>query len=117
MTSSLRSGAGDVMPALETGSGRFCFWLQTAPAGSVAEYHRGFLAIDAPPNLALGTEADWNEICLVRHLAFEAGQHRLVHLLQRRLGPSCFAYLAVRRGHPAKHDIPATRPVEVAGAS
>ena len=96
MTSSANSEAGRVLPALETGSSRFCFWLQTALAGSVFEYHRGFLALDAHPNLS-SLAADRDDICLTRHHAYEAARRGLVHLVQRRLAPDTFSYLAVRR--------------------
>lgn len=76
---------------------RFCAWLAQAVPGEAIEYHRGFLLLDRdrrygrfppPERMALINLADR------AHWAAEKG---FVHLVQRRCGPDCFAYLAIAR--------------------
>ncbi|PZV39026.1 hypothetical protein [Mesorhizobium kowhaii] len=76
----------------------FCSWLQTAAPGNAIEYHRGFLILDAAQpcrgKLALQRQ---QELIQLRHLAYWAAEQELVLLVQRRLAPDTFSYLAVRR--------------------
>lgn len=76
----------------------FCSWLSAAAPGNVIEYHRGFLALDADQpcrdKLALKRQ---QELTQLRRRAHWAADHELVHLVQRRLAPSRFSYLAIKR--------------------
>lgn len=81
---------------------RFWAWIGQAAPGDWLEYHRGFLVVDTdekdsslpgPDRLRLRSMAD------ATHLAFEM---RLVHLVQLRLGPNQFAYLAIARPRKRK---------------
>lgn len=76
----------------------FCSWLRAAAPGNVLEYHRGFLVLDAaqPCREKLALERQ-RELVQLRHLAYWAAEQELVHLVQRRLVPDTFSYLAVRR--------------------
>ena len=76
----------------------FCSWVGQASPGDLLEYHRGFLAIDAAPGGLPDPERTALRV-LGRRAAWSAEQ-RLVHLVQRRIGPGAFSYLAIRRPMP-----------------
>jgi hypothetical protein len=76
----------------------FCAWLASAVGGERYEYHRGFLAkdIDDGPKRRLGDQ----ERKLLERLAERvrwATDKGCVHLVQERLGPDCYRYLAIAR--------------------
>ena len=79
----------------------FCAWIGQATPGEQLEYHRGLLAVDAADVVSILPRPERRRLTAlarVAHRAFEAG---LVHLVQVRHGPDCFAYLAIAR--PRKH--------------
>ena len=76
----------------------FCAWLANATGGDRYEYHRGFLAkdLDNGPKRRLGDK----ERKVLERLAERvrwASEKGCVHLLQERLGPDCYSYIAVAR--------------------
>ena len=78
---------------------RFCAWLAQAEPGDRLEYHRGYLAVDADK---LTSKLDLNaraELVLLRDRAFGCEVQGLVHLVQERIGPDLFAYVAIARPH------------------
>jgi hypothetical protein len=75
-----------------------CTWLGSAEVGDTLEYHRGFLAID----LVQGVLTEQKALRNLARRARWAFDHGLVHLVQRRRGPSDFSYLAVKRAWPSK---------------
>ena len=77
-----------------------CGCIGHAAPGAVVEYHRGFLALDLVPQVNRLPERDRLELGRVARRAWWAADRGLVHLVQRRLGPSAFAYLAVVRPKP-----------------
>ena len=94
----------------------FCSWVGRAAPGDIFEYHRGFLGIDVAPGTLPAAEQK-----ALRHLARRAlwaSGEGLVHLVQRRVGPGEFAYLAIRRPRPrvAAHRKEAHRPQRRRGA-
>lgn len=75
----------------------FCAWLAQAEPGDVLQYHQGFLALDVTTcHAAFGTRERRALVRLADH-AYQAAEQGLVHLVQRRLGPYRFAYLAIAR--------------------
>jgi len=75
----------------------FSLWLAVAEPGSIIQYHVGFLSLDvAETNINLSIAAH-RQLMAVANLAWWAAEERIVHLVQRRLGPDRFAYLAVMR--------------------
>ncbi|HLS58537.1 MAG TPA: hypothetical protein VK022_02815 [Paracoccaceae bacterium] len=77
-----------------------CAWIAQAEPGDFLEYHRGFLGIDVTPVISLLPEPERHRLAAAAraaHRAFEAG---LVHLVQVRLGPEQFVYLAIARPRP-----------------
>jgi hypothetical protein len=80
---------------------QFCAWVAQAVPGDRLEYHRGHLAVDADK---VTSDLDPNaraELALLRDRAFWSEGQGLVHLVQQRLGPDHFAYLAIARPKPA----------------
>ncbi|WP_300584499.1 hypothetical protein [Marivita sp.] len=76
---------------------QFCAWVAQAIPGDRLEYHRGYLAVDADK---VTSDLDPNaraELACLRDRAFWSETAGLVHLVQQRLGPDCFAYLAIAR--------------------
>ena len=79
---------------------QFCAWLAQAEAGDRLEYHRGYLAVDTDKlmsKLELNARA---ELVLLRDRAFGCEAQGLVHLVQERIGPDQFAYVAIVRPKP-----------------
>jgi len=77
-------------------------WVAQAEAGEALIYHRGFLVVDADKTVStLPTE---RRIALLRvaDAAFRAAEQGLIHLVQERVGPDRFAYVAIARPKP-KH--------------
>ncbi|WP_439121380.1 hypothetical protein [Marivita sp.] len=76
---------------------QFCAWLSQAEPGDRLDYHRGYLAVDADK---VTSDLDPNaraELACLRDRAFWSETAGLVHLVQQRLGPDRFAYLAIAR--------------------
>ena len=72
-------------------------WLSQAQPGDVLEYHRGFLALDRSHHTSRLKEDDRQVLCRVANLAMRLSDCGLVHLVQRRIKPDCFSYLAIAR--------------------
>ena len=77
-----------------------CAWIAQAEPGDILEYYRGALAIDRLPVMSKLPAAEVERIDLLADRAFAAAEQRLVHLVQRRLGPDRFSYLAIARPKP-----------------
>ena len=87
---------------LQIGEIDLCGCIGHAAPGAVVEYHRGFLALDLVPQVTRLPERDRLELGRVARRAWWAAEQNLVHLVQRRLGPDRFAYLAIARARPKK---------------
>jgi hypothetical protein len=75
----------------------FCAWVAQAIPGDRLDYHRGYLAVDADK---VTSDLDPNaraELACLRDRALWSETAGLVHLVQQRLGPDRFAYLALAR--------------------
>lgn len=78
----------------------FSAWVAQALPGDRLEYHRGFLVVDAFLRVAPLSDEDRAEVRRLGARAFWAAEQRLVHLVQERLGPDRFAYIAIARPKP-----------------
>jgi nucleotide-binding universal stress UspA family protein len=87
--------AAPVEPAID--SSVLGAWLQQARAGDVFEYHRGLLTVDRTAFGQLSSEAARVALDRLADLALRLAAEGRVHLMQRRLAPGAFAYLAVAR--------------------
>ena len=75
-------------------------WIAQAAPGEALVYHRGFLAVDT---IGSGQKIGIERQAALRNLAaaaLRAAVSDLVHLVQARLGPDHFAYIAVARPKP-----------------
>ncbi len=72
-------------------------WVDVAEPGARLVYHRGFLVVDTTPNVStLGIPALEN-LRATANAAYRLSGLGRVHLVQERLGPDHFAYLAIAR--------------------
>ncbi|MGM0584712.1 MAG: hypothetical protein ACQEUZ_08675 [Pseudomonadota bacterium] len=78
----------------------FCAWVAQAAPGDRLEYHQGFLALDIVPVLARLDAPRREELARLGSRALWAAEQGLVHLVQERVGPDRFAYIAVARPKP-----------------
>ena len=78
----------------------FCAWVAQALPGNRLEYHRGFLACDTCAALSCLEDGARRELRRLGARALWTAEHRLVHLVQARIEPGVYAYLAVARSKP-----------------
>ena len=78
----------------------FCAWVAQAEPGETLVYHRGFLAVDAVGIVSKLSSDQQRALRLVAAAALRAAEQDLVHLVQARIGPDQFAYIAVARRKP-----------------
>ena len=77
-----------------------CAWIAQAEPGETLIYHRGFLAVDATAVLSKLPPHLQRALRQVAAAALRAAEQNLVHLVQARIGPDQFAYIAVARPKP-----------------
>jgi uncharacterized protein YfaQ (DUF2300 family) len=77
-----------------------CAWIAQAEPGETLIYHRGFLAVDATAILSKLPADRQRALRQVAAAALRAAEQNLVHLVQARIGPDQFAYIAVARPKP-----------------
>lgn len=83
----------------------FAGWVGAAAPGECLEYHRGFLVVDTTPVISKLADEDRTTLrCLARR-AWWASEKGLVHLVQERLGPNRFAYIAITRPKPKTAEV------------
>lgn len=93
----------------------FLAWVAQAAYGDTLVYHRGFLGIDIGPGMSRFGEPDRRRLLRLAQAALSAFDAGLVHLVQVRLEPDRFAYLAVARRKPAHAPKALARLVAAAG--
>ena len=72
-------------------------WLRQARVGDVFEYHRGLLTADRTAFGQVADEAARKALDRLADNVWHLAADGRVHLLQRRLAPGTFSYLAVAR--------------------
>ena len=77
-----------------------CAWIAQAEPGETLIYHRGFLAVDATAVLSKLPADRQRALRQVAAAALRAAEQNLVHLVQARIGPDHFAYIAIARPKP-----------------
>jgi hypothetical protein len=75
-------------------------WIAQAEAGDALIYHRGFLVVDADKSVSTLSAQRRLALRSLGDAAFRAAQQGLVHLVQERMGPDQFAYIAFARPKP-----------------
>ncbi|MCA0871346.1 hypothetical protein LCL97_10955 [Seohaeicola saemankumensis] len=78
----------------------FCAWVAQAAPGDRLEYHCGFLVLDTFALFSRLDDQGRGELSKLAGRAFWAAEQGLVHLVQERVGPDQFAYIAVARPKP-----------------
>jgi hypothetical protein len=83
----------------------FAGWVGAAAPGDRLEYHRGFLAVDLILPFSGQSDPERVELRRLALRAWWAAEQRLVHLVQERLGPGHFAYIAIARPRPKRTEV------------
>lgn len=77
-----------------------CAWIAQAAPGERLVYHRGFLGVDTCRGLSAFPDAERRRLWNLGRAAYRAFASGLVHLVQERVGPDRFAYVAIARPRP-----------------
>ena len=77
-----------------------CAWLGQAEPSDALEYHHGFLVVDLAPFGGPLSSETRSELSRTSSRAYDLAERGFVHLVQRRLGPDSFSYLAIARPLP-----------------
>ena len=75
-------------------------WIAQAEPGEALVYHRGFLAVDTFGAASHLSPERRSALRRTADAALRAAEHDLVHLVQARIGPDQFAYIAIARRKP-----------------
>ena len=75
----------------------FWAWVAVAKPGDHVVYHRGFLVLDLSDHASPLTAMCRQRLRDVAAATSRAAEEKLVHLVQARLGPHSFAYVAIAR--------------------
>jgi hypothetical protein len=82
--------------------------------GDRAEYHRGYLMVDADLEFSTLGEPELARVIKLRALARDLSDRGLVHLVQEREDDFVYRYLAVRSRRPRGSRLSATPEIEFA---
>ena len=74
-----------------------CAWVAHAEPGEALAYHRGLLAIDRGPPGQPFLSPEARAVAKTGNMAMKLAERGFVHLVQRRLAPDQFLYLAIAR--------------------
>lgn len=83
----------------------FAGWVGAAAPGDRIEYHRGFLAVDLIVPISGQSRPELVALHKLGIRAYWAAEQRFVHLVQERLGPNHFAYIAIARPKPKRAEV------------
>jgi hypothetical protein len=75
-------------------------WIAQAELGETLVYHRGFLAVDTFGSASNLSPERRSALRRTADAALRAAEQDLVHLVQARIGPDQFAYIAIARSKP-----------------
>lgn len=78
----------------------FVAWISQAEPGATITYHQGFLAVDCTAPVSKLSADKRRKLRDLAAAAARAAEQGLVHLVQARLGPDRFAYMAIARARP-----------------
>ena len=79
-----------------------CAWVAHAEPGEALVYHRGLLAIDRGPPGQPFLSPEARGVAKTGSMAMKLAERGFVHLMQRRLAPEQFLYLAIARPRAAE---------------
>ncbi len=72
-------------------------WVDVADPGARLAYHSGFLVIDTTGVVSKFSTDELSALRVTADAAYRLSELGRVHLVQERLGPDKFAYLAIAR--------------------
>ncbi len=72
-------------------------WVDVAEPGARLAYHTGFLVIETTAAISKLSEAELGGLRAIADAAYRLSELGRVHLVQERLGPDLFTYLAIAR--------------------
>lgn len=72
-------------------------WVDVAEPGARLVYHSGFLVVDTTPNVSKLAKPERESLRATADAAYGLAELGRIHLVQERLGPDRFAYLAIAR--------------------
>ena len=75
-------------------------WIAQAAPGETLVCHRGFLAVDTFGSASPLPPESHSALRRTADAALRAAEQDLVHLVQARIGPDQFAYIAIARRKP-----------------
>ena len=75
-------------------------WIAQAEPGETLVYHRGFHAVDTFGSASPLSPERHSSLRRTADAALRAAEQDLVHLVQARIGPDQFAYIAIARARP-----------------
>lgn len=78
----------------------FCSWLAQAAPGDALEYHRGFLCLDRSGIESIRKTKKADALDQLADRAFDLAERGFIHLIQRRVAPETFSYIAIARPAP-----------------
>ena len=76
-----------------------CAWVAHAEPGDALAYHCGLLAVDRGPPERTFLSPEARAVAKTGNMAMKLAERGFVHLVQRRLAPHQFLYLAIARPH------------------
>lgn len=107
-----------VTPAAVMTENDLCDRLADALPGDVITYHIGLLARDRAPQSQMLTPERCRELGAVADRVLRLAEIGWAHLVQRRIGEECFAYLLVVRPRPrSRRDTAMPAPVALKQAA
>lgn len=83
-----------------------CAWVAHAEPGDALAYHRGLLAIDRGPSGQPFLSPEARAIAKTGNMAMKLAERGFVHLVQRRLAPDQFLYIAIARPRAGEETAP-----------
>ena len=104
------SGLG-AWPTIPLTENEFCDRVADAVPCQVITYYTGMLARDRSAMSMKLPEPRRVELNAIASRALQLAEAGRIYLLQRRVGPECFAYLAVVRSQPRRMGPMVTRPI------
>jgi hypothetical protein len=90
-------------------------WVDVAEPGARLVYHRGFLVVDTTPEVSKLPKSALEELRATASAAYRLCELGRIHLVQERLGPDRFAYVAIVRPH--KGTVPSAAVKQLAAAA
>jgi hypothetical protein len=84
----------------QIGEAEMLAWFLAASPGDRIAYWRGHLAIDLAVTASPLGQSERRRLCGLKVLALSMAETGLVHLVQQRLGPDDYLYLAIARPRP-----------------